>query len=112
MGATRWMITRARAASQLGTAAGVGFGADALDRGTLRDGNAVVVAGDRAFDQLPEQLALGAEHGVHRLDGHAALIGYRLDRRSGVPAADEELGGRLEDRAASFAGFASRLVDE
>lgn len=46
---------------ELGPAAGVGLGGEPEGLGPLRDRQWIVVVDDRALDQLPEQLALGAK---------------------------------------------------
>ena len=51
----------------------------------------------RVVEHLGEHVALGSDRVVDRLHGDAGLIGDRLDRRSHVPALEEQPAGRLHD---------------
>ena len=68
---------------------------------------------DRFFTErmMPalQQFALGAEDGVHRLDGDAGSLGDRLNAGGGVAAGHEELEGRVEERPPGVAGLGLTL---
>ena len=109
MGATRSVIERLKAASSSARrrASGSAATAWASARSVIgRDSSSPVIV---RLDQLPQQFALVAEHGVHRLDGDAGSLGDRLDRRGGVPGGDEEFVGRIEDRPAGLPGLGFAL---
>ena len=75
----------------------VRFGGDRLCLGPLRDREGLVSAGDPGLDQFPQKVALGAEDGVHGLDGDAGSLGDPLDGSGGVAAGHEELDRAVPD---------------
>ena len=86
----------------------IGLGQYCRHFGTIRHGHRFVISDDRLVNDLFQQVALGWEVRIDRLDAHAGPVRDGGEGRRGVAKIDEQLPGRGNDAPSGFTS--SRLT--